>query len=106
VTQLHDLGEAEPFITAGIPLIASVAWAAGQLDTAIKSTSGHLMVIGGFTGDGDVIAYDPASTTNDSVRHVYDREQFERAWIPASGGIVYVVRPAGWSTPSLTAKNS
>jgi hypothetical protein len=40
------------------------------------------------------------------VRHVYDREQFERAWIPASGGIIYVIRPAGWpNTPLLTANN-
>jgi hypothetical protein len=106
VTQLHDLSEAEPFIKARIPLIASVAWTSNKLDTAIKSTNGHLMVIGGFTGTGDVIAYDPASPTDAGVRHVYNREQFERAWIPASGGIVYVDRPAGWPTPPLTANNS
>ena len=53
-----------------------------------------------------MIAYDPASRPNADVRHVYDREQFERAWIPASGGIVYVNRPPGWPTPSLTANNS
>ena len=106
VTRLHDLTEAEPFIRAGIPLVASVAWASNELDTAIESTSGHLLGIGGFTGAGNVIAYDPASTTDADVRHVYDREQFERAWIPASGGIVYVDRPAGWATPSLTAHNS
>lgn len=105
VTQMRNLSEAEPFIRAGIPLVASVAWSSNKLDTAIKSTNGHLMVIGGFTGDGDVIAYDPASDTNAEVRHVYDREQFERAWVPASGGIVYVNRPAGWPTPSLTANN-
>jgi hypothetical protein len=107
VTQLHNLREAEAFLKAGIPLIASVAWSSNKLDTAIKSTNGHLLVIVGFTGDGNVIANDPASPTDGaSVRHVYDREQFERAWIPASGGIVYVDRPAGWSTPSLTANNS
>jgi hypothetical protein len=106
VTQLHDLSEAEPFIKAGIPLVASVAWTSNKLDGAIKSTNGHLLVIGGFTKTGDVIAYDPASPTDDAVRHVYDRAQFERAWIPASGGIVYVDRPAGWHTPSLTQNNS
>jgi hypothetical protein len=63
-------------------------------------------VIGGFTANGNVIAYDPASDNDGLVRHVYDREQFERAWIPASGGIVYVIRPAGWTTPPLTANNS
>jgi Peptidase_C39 like family len=106
VTQLHNLSEAEPFLVDGIPLVASVAWNSNKLDTAIKSTNGHLMVIAGFTETGDVIAYDPASTTNAQVRHVYDREQFERAWIPASGGIVYVDRPVGWPTPSLTEHNN
>jgi hypothetical protein len=107
VTQLHSLREAEAFIKAGIPLVASIAFTSNKLDTAIKSTNGHLVVIVGFTGDGSkVIVNDPASATNADVKHFYDREQFERAWIPASGGVVYVDRPAGWATPSLTANNS
>ena len=32
VTQLHNLREAEPFIKAGIPLVASVAWESNKLD--------------------------------------------------------------------------
>src|SRR6478672_8473589 len=107
VTQLHNLREAEPFIKAGIPLVASIAFSSNKLDTAIKSTNGHLVVIEGFTADGSkVIVNDPASATDADVKHFYDREQFERAWIPASGGIVYVDRPAGWWTPPLTANNS
>ena len=106
VTQLHNLSEAEPFIKAGVPLVASVAWHSNKLDGGIKSTNGHLLVIGGFMGDGRVIAYDPASPTNGDVRHIYDREQFEKAWIPASGGIVYVDRTPGHALPSLTANNS
>jgi hypothetical protein len=110
VTALHNLREAEPFINAHIPLVASVAWESNKLDGGIKSTNGHLMVIGGFTASGNVIAYDPASADDSLVRHVYDREQFERAWIPASGGIVYLIRPAGWQTSLvntlLTANNS
>jgi len=108
VTQLHNLAEAETFIKADIPLVASIAFSSNNLDGAdIKSTNGHLAVIEGFTGDGSkVIVNDPASPDDASVKHFYDREQFERAWIPASGGIVYVIRPAGWTTPSLTANNS
>jgi hypothetical protein len=106
VTALHNLSEAEPFIRAGIPLVASVAWESNKLDGAIKSTNGHLLVIGGFTAAGNPIVYDPASTDDTAVRHVYDRQQFERAWIPASGGIVYLIRPAGWTTPSETTNNS
>jgi hypothetical protein len=107
VTQLHNLAEAEPFIQAKIPLVASVAWSSNKLDGAIKSTNGHLLVIEGFSADGkQVIVNDPASTDDSTVKHFYDREQFERAWIPASGGIVYLIRPVGWPTPPLTANNS
>jgi hypothetical protein len=106
VTQLHNLAEAEAFIKAGVPLVASVAWKSNKLTGAIKSTNGHLLVIGGFTGNGNVIAYDPAHDTDGEVRQVYDRTEFERAWIPASGGIVYVIRPANHALPSLTANNS
>jgi Peptidase_C39 like family len=106
VTALHNLKEAEPYINAGVPLVASVAWESNKLDGGIKSTNGHLMVIGGFTANGNVIAYDPASDTDALVRHVYDREQFERAWIPASGGIVYVIRTAGTNINSLLTQNN
>jgi hypothetical protein len=106
VTQLHNLSEAEAFIDKGVPLVASVAWNSNKLTGAIKSTNGHLLVIGGFDANGNVIAYDPAHDTDAEVRAVYDREEFERAWIPASGGIVYVIRPAGHALPSLTANNS
>ena len=108
VTMLHNLGEAEPFIQAGIPLVASVAWNPNKLEGSdIKSTNGHLLVIEGFTGDGSqVIVNDPASPDDASVKHYYDREQFERAWLPPSGGIVYVIRPAGYPTPPLDANNS
>jgi hypothetical protein len=102
VTALHNLREAEPFLKLGIPLVASVAWESNKLDTAIKSTNGHLLVIRGFTADGSkVIANDPASTDDSMVKHFYDREQFERAWIPASGGIVYVIRPVGYRTTAV-----
>jgi hypothetical protein len=101
VMQLHDLREAEAYIRDGIPLVASIAFQSNKLAGAdIKSTNGHLAVIVGFTDGGkEVIVNDPASPTNGSVKHLYDREQFERAWIPASGGIVYVIRPAGWPMP-------
>jgi hypothetical protein len=108
VTMLHNLREAEPFIHAGIPLVASVAWNPNHLDGSdIKSTNGHLVVIEGFTADGSqVIVNDPATVPGNPVKHYYDRAQFERAWIPASGGIVYVIRPPGYPTPDLTANNS
>jgi hypothetical protein len=106
VTQLHSLAEAEQFIKAGIPLVASIAFNSGKLDGFFfKSTNGHLMVIVGFTASGNPIVNDPASPDNASVRHVYDRVQFEEAWMTASGGIVYVIHPSSVTLPPSPAGN-
>lgn len=93
VTRLRSLREAERFIAAGIPLVASIRFGAGQLTGAPISTSnGHLLVIVGFTRTGDVVVNDPAASGRDGVRRVYDRAQFENVWVPTSGGLVYVIR--------------
>jgi hypothetical protein len=105
VTRLSSLREAESFIKAGIPLVASVAFKSGQLTgSPISSTPGHLMVIRGFTAAGNVIANDPAAPKNSTVRRVYTRSQFEKAWQGGSGGVVYVVRPASKTLPANTAR--
>ncbi len=52
-----------------------------------------LVVLVGVTADGHPVVDDPAAHANEEVRRVYDRAQFERAWLRGSGGIVYVVRP-------------
>ncbi|PUA81571.1 C39 family peptidase [Nocardioides currus] len=92
VTRLPDLRAAEPFITAGVPLVASIAFGRNQLSGAPISTSnGHLLVIVGFEPDGDVVVNDPAGASNGAVRRVYDRDEFEDVWINASGGTVYVI---------------
>ena len=102
VTRLRSLAEAELFIAAGIPLVASVSFKKSQLDGAGYGTNGHLMVIVGFTDSGDVVVNDPAShliPDNAQVRVVYDRGQFENAWVPHSGGIVYVIHPTSVALP-------
>ena len=101
VTRLTSLREAERFIAAGIPLGASIRFSRGQLSGApIGATSGHLVVISGFTGNGDVVVNDPAARTDATVRRTYDRGQFERAWLRGSGGTVYVVHDAAHPLPS------
>ena len=103
VTRLRGLDEAEQFIKAGIPLVASVSFKKSELDGAGYGTNGHLMVIRGFTATGDVIVNDPAShlvPSDDQVRVVYDRQQFTDAWIGHTGGIVYVIRPDGTHLPT------
>jgi hypothetical protein len=100
VTRLGSLRDAESYIRAGIPLVASVAFGRGELTGApISSTPGHLLVIRGFTATGQVIANDPAGSKNANVRRVYSRAQFEKAWLKGSGGVVYVIRPANVPLP-------
>ena len=109
VTRLRSLSEAERFIAAGIPLIASITFSSGELSGApISSTSGHLLVIVGFTKSGDVVVNDPAASTRSGVRRTYDRGQFEDAWLKrypsgssmrGSGGMVYVIHDAAHPLP-------
>jgi len=93
VLQLGSLNDAERYIAAGVPLVASISHAPGALPGFLNNagTNGHLLVIIGFTAAGDVIANDPAATSDATVRHVYGREAFERAWIGGSGGVVYFI---------------
>jgi hypothetical protein len=100
VTRLRSLVEAEQLVQAGIPLVASIKVEPGALDGfLLPSSRGHLLVIGGFTATGDVIAYDPAATSDATVRRVYARAQFERAWLGGSGGVVYLVHPPSHALP-------
>ena len=101
VTRLRSLREAELFISAGIPLVASIAFGKGELDGApIDSTNGHLLVIRGFTARGDVKVDDPAAPSAKTVARTYRRGQFERAWIGATGGVAYVIHPRSTPLPA------
>jgi hypothetical protein len=109
VTRLHSLDEVEQFIKAGIPVVTSQSFLASELDGANYGTSGHLFVVVGFTANGDVVVNDPASSSNDVVRNVYSRAQFEQIWqrtkrinasggvSGGSGGIAYLIKP--WWKP-------
>ncbi|HEX2132110.1 MAG TPA: C39 family peptidase [Actinophytocola sp.] len=113
VTRLSSLADVERFILAGVPVITSQSFLEEELDGAGYGTAGHIMVIVGFTSDGDVIANDPASSSNEAVRNVYQREQFETIWLrtkrhnssggvsSGSGGIAYIIAPPGKRLPRL-----
>jgi Peptidase_C39 like family len=113
ITRLSSLQDIEKYILAGVPVITSQSFLASELDGAGYGTAGHLMVIIGFTENGDVIANDPASSSNDEVRNIYKREQFETIWLRTkrrnasggisggSGGIAYIIAPQGKRLPVL-----
>ena len=101
VTRLRSLAEAELFIKAGIPLVASIN---GRLPGFFfGKTNGHLLTIVGFTATGDVISNDPAVPTDAEVHKIYGRADFEQVWLGGSAGIVYVIYPDGTSLPANVA---
>ncbi|MFG2039685.1 C39 family peptidase [Dactylosporangium sp. NPDC048998] len=118
VTRLHSLEEAERFIAAGIPVVTSQSFLASELSGANYSTSGHLFVIVGFTGTGDVIVNDPASSSDAAVRNVYRRAEFEQVWLrtkrhradgsvaSGSGGVAYVIAPTWKLLPRVPGSDN
>ncbi|WP_328441599.1 peptidase C39 family protein [Streptomyces sp. NBC_00444] len=106
VTRLGSLTDLETLIVAGIPAITSQSFLASELTGAGYGTAGHLMTVIGFTADGDVIANDPASPSNEAVRRVYRRREWENVWlrtkrynaagdvVSGTGGVCYLYFPA------------
>jgi hypothetical protein len=111
VGRFASLTEAERWVAAGVPLVASVAWdneepGQGLAGAPLARSDGHLLVIRGFTLSGDVIVNDPAAPDDAGVPRVYERGELSRAWLRnrgSSGGIVYLVHPPGWHAPHASA---
>lgn len=77
-------------IAAGVPLVASINFKRGEFPSAIsEETTGHLIVIRGFTPEGDVIVNDPASRAKGNGA-VYKADELARAWFD-KGGVAYVI---------------
>jgi len=79
----------------GLPVIASVSYAAGELTGApLAETSGHLLVLTG--GDGDyVFVNDPVAPTAAEVPRRYRLDEIQRAWLSRSGVGYVLFRPEG-----------
>lgn len=91
VDRFGGFADLERWVAKGHPVIASVAYSNEWLPNApISNTQGHLLVVRGFTTDGDVVVNDPAAVDDDGVRLVYERQLFKRAWLDR-GGVVYIV---------------
>ncbi|MFD8234857.1 peptidase C39 family protein [Streptomyces sp. NPDC059696] len=106
VTRLGSLTDLETLIAAGVPAITSQSFLKEELTGAGYGTAGHLMTVVGFTAEGDVIANDPFSATNEAVRRVYRRREWENIWlrtkrynasgkvVSGTGGVCYLYFPA------------
>ncbi|MFG2877134.1 peptidase C39 family protein [Streptomyces sp. NPDC048337] len=115
VTRLASLTDLEHLVRAGIPAITSQSFRREELTGAGYGTAGHLMTVIGFTAAGDVIANDPHSPDNPSVRRVYRRREFENIWlrtkrhnaagkvVSGSGGVCYLYAPAAPGAAQIAA---
>ena len=76
----------------GMPIVASLRFAAGELRGApLAETSGHLVVLTGYDGDW-VLVNDPAAAGDDPVPRRYLRTEIERVWLQRAG-MGYVLFP-------------
>ncbi len=97
VTRLHNLSEAEAWIEQGLPIATSVSYGLLRGKGKREENDGHLVVLVGFTKEGDPIFNDPGSRALE--RHIYKRADFEAAWA-VSRNTVYIVAPPGTKFPA------
>jgi hypothetical protein len=85
-----DWAAARWCLDQGLPIIASVRYAAGELaNAAIAQTEGHLLVLTGYDGE-DVLVNDAAAPDTATVSRRYRLSQLTRVWL-ARAGVGYVL---------------
>lgn len=102
VACFDSLTQLELWIAAGVPVVISVAWKAGELANApIASSAGHLLIVAGFDDAGCVIVADPRAEREEQVRRIYNAAQLEMAWQHNSDGMIYLIHPHDWPVPAM-----
>ena len=109
VTRLSDISELEAWIARGFPVGLSVDY--DRLRAKGPGPNGHLVVLVGFTEQGDPIINDPG--TSQHVRRIFPRRNLADAW-SCSRNTVYLVYPPNSTLPedrfghwdSLSARNA
>lgn len=92
IAYLQNLDHAQRLIERNLPVVLSYSWSPGELPNApVEHSDGHLVVLCGFTAQGDCAINDPAAPTG---RVVYPRAVIERLW-QRNDGIAYIIAPVG-----------
>ncbi len=94
VHRFNNWTEARKLIESGAPVIISIAYPKGTFkDDPEKMSNGHLLVVRGFTKNGDVICNDPGTAfpgRGDGV--VYKWQELGEAFL-GHGGVGIIVKP-------------
>lgn len=102
--RFRNWDQVKAMIARDQPIIASIRFRKGEFPShpLMQETAGHLIVIRGFTQDGNVIVNDPARKEKGNAV-VYNADELGRAWF-GQGGVGYVIRKPASTRP--TAQNS
>ena len=86
VDRFSSISRIEWWIARGVPVIVSLDYTRLNRRSSTKIT-GHLMVIRGFTKDGDVVFNDPWARLEkgEKLRKVFKRADLEYAWLGPDG---------------------
>lgn len=98
VSRFNDLTDLERWVGNGMPVAASVSYALLKGRQQAEKGDGHLVVVRGFTADGDVAINDPG-VRRSRVQRTIPRADFARAWAH-SRRTVYLVWPEDRPTPA------
>lgn len=89
-----DWASAAWCLARGLPVVASVRYARGELrGAAVEETPGHLLVLRGLAGD-EVLVNDPAAPTAADVPRRYTRGDLSRVWLERAGVGYVFFKPA------------
>ncbi|MBC8101765.1 MAG: C39 family peptidase [Cytophagales bacterium] len=95
VVKMTGFDGLEREIAARRPVVLSHRWERGDLRGApVSRSNGHLIVVTGFTKDGDLLVNDPAARPGET-RRVYLRRELFRTWQERGEGIAYLLHPLG-----------
>jgi hypothetical protein len=87
-----ELDAAAPLLERGLPIVASIRFAAGALPgAALSATDGHMVVVTGMDAEW-VYINDPAARDASTVPRQCPRDAFAEAWLTERGA-AYVLRP-------------
>jgi hypothetical protein len=80
-----DWASAAWCLARGLPIVASVRYAEGELaGAAVAATTGHLIVLTGYEGD-HVVVNDPAAADPGGVARRYALADLRRVWLERAG---------------------
>ncbi len=91
LTRFRNFEQVKAQIAMGVPIIASVRIGEDEV-AGLTYTGGHLIVIRGFTPEGDVVINDPAYRERGEAS-VWAAEELATVWFE-HGGVAYVIRPS------------